>query len=69
MAVSEKFACSISVVVAGMFVCLAHDAMTHQYLTKETIIDGLYNVIQIRSGQLQGLEIGANNDGTLTALK
>ena len=44
----EQLPCSTSVVVAEIFVCLAHSEATHQYLSSEEIVGGLLKVTQMR---------------------
>lgn len=68
VSMSEQCPCSTSVVVAEIFVCLAHSTTTHQYLSKPHIVEGLLQVYEMRSKCDNGQQ-SVKDQQTLIALK
>ena len=48
ISLSECFSCSTSVLVAEVFLCLAHSPQTHQHLMVHGVIDGLLEACRMR---------------------
>lgn len=66
MSLSPSYSCTTSVLVAEVFLCLAHTQGAHLYLTHPAIVDGLLDACRMRPLLVQELDKERN---FLVALK